>query len=287
MKAKYPIVYIFLLFIFLTPSIFFIEGIFQLILNKFYPHIKGNTDLINSSIYLIASMLGALVPIWIYRKFIDKETFFSMGFSIKNKGFDLFFGTSIGIILTSFGFISLIGMGNIEVLDLNFNIEQIIGSIILMILVAIHEEVIVRGYILNSLMGINNKYTALLLSSLLFAVLHLANPNISTISFVNLVLAGFLLGISYIHTKNLWFPIALHFSWNFMQGPILGFEVSGNKIQSVVLQQITGNEYITGGNFGFEGSLIATFIIAVCIIILDWFFKKKETMTQKIFLDLK
>lgn len=285
MKTKHPIVYIFVLVILLLPSIFLIEAIPQIILNKFYPYAEGHSDVLNSSAFLIASMFASFGLIWIYRKYIDKDTFFNMGFSLKNKGFDLFLGVGVGTILISLGFIFLIAMGYLEVLAINIDLINLLGSIILMILVSIHEEVIVRGYLLNSMMGVSNKYFALILSSLLFGAMHLANPNISTISFINIVLAGLLLGISYIHTKNLWFPIALHFSWYFIQGPILGFEVSGQEIQSVITQQITGNELITGGEFGFEGSLIATILIAISVFILDWFFRKHEALTQKISID--
>ena len=84
-----------------------------------------------------------------------------------------------------------------------------------------------------------------------------------------------LLGINYIYTKNLWFGILLHFSWNFFQGPLLGFEVSGLPLQSLLQHDIQGSELLTGGKFGFEGSLVATVLLTMAIVILAWVYEKK------------
>jgi len=76
------------------------------------------------------------------------------------------------------------------------------------------------------------------------------------------------LGIYYIHKQNLWFPIGIHFTWNLFQGAVLGFEVSGTKTVSMITQNIQGNELITGGEFGFEASLLATILMIVSIIVI-------------------
>lgn len=282
MKTKRPILYIFVLVILLLPSIFIVEGLVQLGLNEIYPHQSSNTAVFNSAIYLLVSMSAAFGLISVYRKFIDKDTFFNMGFSLKGRLTDLFLGTALGAFLISLGFIIQIGLGYIEVEKLLFAPTLFIGNLILMILVAVHEEVLVRGYLLNSMMDVSNKYFALALTSILFGAMHLLNPNISTISFINIVLAGFLLGTSYIHSKNLWFPIGLHFSWNFFQGPVLGYEVSGQKMNSIITQNISGNSLITGGEFGFEGSIIATILMIFSIAAIHWYFKKHEALTQKV-----
>jgi len=287
MKSKHPIVYIFILILLLIPSIFLVEALIQSVLNTIYPYEPLNTESLNPIIYMISSMLGAFGLIAIYRKHIDKESFFDMGFSTKKRLFDFIFGIAIGIILISIGFIALIAIGNLEVTEIDFNIKWFINSMLMMILVSVHEEVIVRGYLLNSLMSISNKYFALFLSSVLFGAMHLMNPNITIIPFINIILAGFLFGIPYLHSKNLWFPIGLHFSWNFLQGPVLGFEVSGQTTKSIITQNISGNELITGGEFGFEGSLIASILLIATIFGINWFFKKKEALNEKVVIGFK
>ncbi len=114
-----------------------------------------------------------------------------------------------------------------------------------------------------------NRYVALSISSVIFMSIHLLNPNISFLSVINLFLAGVVLGIYYIHKPNLWLPIGMHLTWNFFQGPIFGFEVSGIETKSIINQSIKGNEIITGGAFGYEGSILATISIIIMIIYLD------------------
>ena len=126
-----------------------------------------------------------------------------------------------------------------------------------------------RGYVLTNLMASMNKYWALVASSVIFSVMHLANDNVSILPTVNLFLAGILLGIYTIHKRNLWFPIAMHFTWNFMQGPVLSFEVSGLKTDSFINQEIAGYELMTGGEFGFEGSILLTVMMLAAIYYID------------------
>ena len=114
-----------------------------------------------------------------------------------------------------------------------------------------------------------NRYVALSISSVIFMSIHLLNPNVNFLSVINLFLAGIVLGIYYIHKPNLWLPIGMHLTWNFFQGPIFGFEVSGIETKSIIGQSIKGNEIITGGAFGFEGSIIATILIVTMILYLD------------------
>ena len=121
-----------------------------------------------------------------------------------------------------------------------------------------------------------NKYLALLISAVLFALIHGLNPNLSFLSMLNLIIAGLALGISYIYTKNLWFPIFLHVSWNYFQGPIFGFEVSGMDAASIIKQNVTGNDIITGGDFGFEGSILLTGLLFIMIYLTDFIYKRKN-----------
>ena len=97
-------------------------------------------------------------------------------------------------------------------------------------------------------------------------VMHLGNSNMSMVPLFNLFLAGLLLGVYCIHKNNLWFPIGAHFTWNYFQGPVLGFEVSGNEVESLFIQRLSGSDIITGGDFGFEGSIILTVLMIAGIV---------------------
>jgi len=220
-------------------------------------------------------LAGMLFIAWIFRRFIDRKSFVSLGFAFKNYKSDFIQGMLWGVGLISLGFVVLWALGSLTIESIQFLPISMLGYIILFFVVSINEEVMVRGYILNNLSESVNKYIALLITASLFGIMHLGNANISIVGFINIILAGILLGIYYIHKQNLWFPIGIHFTWNLFQGPVLGFEVSGNKTVSLITQNVQGNELLTGGEFGFEASLLATLLMVVTIIIIHFQFKEK------------
>ncbi|WP_049134479.1 CPBP family intramembrane glutamic endopeptidase, partial [Bacteroides fragilis] len=142
-------------------------------------------------------------------------------------------------------------------------------------MVAIVEETMMRGYVLGRLLRTRlNKFISLLISSLLFALLHLMNPNVAFLPMLNLVLGGLLLGASYLYTRNLWFPVSLHFFWNWIQGPVLGYEVSGNRFcETLFSLRLPANNLINGGVFGFEGSLVCTVLATLFTLFIIWWFE--------------
>src|SRR5690606_38179680 len=101
---------------------------------------------------------------------------------------------------------------------------------------AIFEEILLRGIIFRILEEKLGSYIALFISALIFGALHLANPNSSITAAVGLAIqAGLLLGAAYIYTRNLWFPIAIHFAWNFTQSAVFGANVSGGSISKTLI----------------------------------------------------
>ncbi|MFD2288963.1 CPBP family intramembrane metalloprotease [Pedobacter petrophilus] len=144
----------------------------------------------------------------------------------------------------------------------------------ILILVALNEEILTRGYVLRYLLLKKNKYVALLLSSILFATFHIPNDDFALISFINIFLSGMFLGLFYIYFKNLWFSISAHFAWNFFEGPVLGSAVSGLKTDSILKQDLLGKDLFTGGKFGFEASIVCTIVLIIFIYLLYLFCEK-------------
>jgi len=228
--------------------------------------------------YLIVTILGflpMLLMVWVFRKFIDKKSFVSLGFKFKNYKSDFIQGMLWGIGLIALGFFVLWALGVLTIESMSFLPVTFLGYVVLLFVVSLNEEIMVRGYLLNNLSDSVNKYIALLITASLFGIMHLGNPNISIVGFVNIILAGVLLGIYYVHKQNLWFPIGIHFTWNLFQGPVFGFEVSGTNTVPIITQNIQGSELLTGGEFGFEASLLATVLMIVSIIIIHFQFKNK------------
>jgi len=211
------------------------------------------------------SLLGTLLVIWIFMKNFDKEHFIQVGLESKNRINDFVIGIGLGGFIMSSGYLLLISFKQIQFQIVVFDFNEIFMSVLLFVMVALTEEILCRGYILKNLMLSFNKYIALIVSSALFSLMHTFNPNFDLFGLISIFLAGILLGISYIHTKNLWFPIALHLSWNFFQ-TFFGFKVSGKDIYSLIEISIPENNLLNGGDFGFEGSVFS--IIASCIAII-------------------
>ena len=218
---------------------------------------------------MICQLIGTLFTVWIFQKFISKERFISIGLDFINYKNDFYQGLAVGTGLISIGFFTLIIL-NLTSIDLTyFSIYDQIFYFFLFIVVSLNEEIAIRGYILHNLSQSFNKYIALIISSFVFMGMHLGNPNIGVFPLTNLFLAGIFLGVYRIHKNNLWFPIGAHLMWNYLQGPIYGFEVSGNKINSLFEQKLKGHEVLTGGNFGYEGSIILTVFLIISIYLMD------------------
>lgn len=239
----------------------------------------ANASAASFAVLQIFGTVGTILLVWIFTRFIDRENFVDIGFSIKKRSKDILYGLLAGIFMMGIGSLLLYFSGNLTYDTINFNLIGLLQAVLLFIFVSINEEVFVRGYILRNMMGSMNKYIALVISSVLFMALHLLNPNLSLVAIINLFLAGILLGIGYVFTKNLWFPLALHFSWNFFQGPIFGFEVSGTNTDSLISHTIHGSELLTGGKFGLEGSLLATGLCSIAIIIFWMVYKKQDIVS--------
>ena len=218
---------------------------------------------------MICQLMGTLFTVWIFQKFISKERFISIGLDFINYKNDFYQGLAVGTGLISIGFFTLIIL-NLTSIDLTyFSIYDQVFYFFLFIVVSLNEEIAIRGYILHNLSQSFNKYIALIISSFVFMGMHLGNPNIGVLPLMNLFLAGIFLGVYRIHKNNLWFPIGAHLMWNYLQGPIYGFEVSGNKINSLFEQKLNGHELLTGGNFGYEGSIILTVFLIISIFLMD------------------
>ena len=128
-----------------------------------------------------------------------------------------------------------------------------------------------RGYHLQTIASGFNLLWGLIISSAIFGALHLANPHATWISAAGILFAGLFLGYAYIRTKQLWLPIGLHIGWNFFEGVIFGFPVSGlDDIYHLIRIHVFGPEFWTGGAFGPEAGLILLPALALgfCLVYL-------------------
>jgi hypothetical protein len=124
------------------------------------------------------------------------------------------------------------------------------------------EEILCRGYLLQNLIDIGRPRFGILFSSTIFCLLHAWNPaaGSSPIVAINLFGAGVTLALAYRVSRNIWYPTAAHFGWNFTQGVLFQVPVSGIKTDGLfdVSLVATAHTWLTGGAFGIEGSILAT-----------------------------
>jgi membrane protease YdiL (CAAX protease family) len=222
----------------------------------------------------IFELVGLALTI-IFCRYIDRRPVKSLGFQWQTFQPDALTGFCLGLALLGAGSLVLLATHNLEWTDVHFAATDLFTGLVLMILIAFTEEMVFRGYILNNLMESMNKWAALGVSAVLFTFAHGSNPGITFIAVINLVLAGLLLGINFIYTRNIWFAICFHFSWNFLQGPVLGYEVSGLPLQSVLQPSFQGPWWLTGGSFGMEGSFVATGLLLFSLLLLYVAYEKR------------
>lgn len=231
---------------------------------------------IQELVVVISIFLGTLFILWFFIKFMDNEPFINLGFHFKNKLKDVYMGLFLGLLIMGGGYLVLLNSNEIFFLKNNFNSNEFLIMTVKFVAVAFIEEMLTRGYILRNLMYSFDKFVALVISSIIFSFMHGANPHMDWFTFFDLFLAGLLLGITYIYTKNLWFPITLHFSWNFFQS-LFGFNVSGKDSYSWIEFEIKENNIFNGGNFGFEGSIYSSIIQIMLIITIVIYYEKKQS----------
>jgi membrane protease YdiL (CAAX protease family) len=225
---------------------------------------------------VLVEFVIALVSVGIFRIFVDRRSMGSLGWSLDAFPGEAATGLFMGPALLGLSALLMMASGHLEWTDIIFDPSTLFVSFGMMALIAFSEEMIFRGYILGNLLdSLSNKWIALILSGILFAAFHFTNPGIHTLAFVNLFLAGLLLGINYIYTRNLWFSFLFHLSWNFFQGPILGFRVSGLTLPSLLVAEPKGDLFITGGEFGLEGSILTTTVSVITLCVLGLVFERK------------
>ena len=228
------------------------------------------------------SLLGSFAALWVATKFIDRKPLMSIGLSVKDKANEMLIGLGFALAFIGGLFLVLWLIGAINITGyVGFKPGVFIVSMMLF-MAAFDEELIFRGYILNNMMdSTNNRWIALAGSSLLFALLHSGNPSVwsTWVPMTELFAAGFILGISYTFTKNLWFPTFFHFGWNFFQG-LFGFEISGINVDSckIISHENTGNvpDIVSGGAFGIEGSVITLSCTIICTYLIFKYYNELD-----------
>src|SRR5690606_14008684 len=227
---------------------------------------------------IISSILTIVGYIYLY-KYYEKRKITE--FSTNGIARNLSLGILLGVVAQSLTILVIYLAGEYSIVSIN-PILYILPALGMAFSSAIFEEILLRGILFRIVEEKLGSYIALFISALIFGLLHLANPNSSLIAGIGLAIqAGLLLGAAYIYSRNLWFPIAIHFAWNFTQTAIYGASVSGNAMsKTLITSEISGSDWFTGGQFGPEGSIQATVFGLIASIFLLYLSHKKGNIVN-------
>ncbi|MDP5273842.1 CPBP family intramembrane glutamic endopeptidase [Chengkuizengella axinellae] len=244
--------------------------------------VYGNSITLSDPLFLVLyapQAIGFILAAYLMVFIFERNKNWNLGLK-QNDGLKLLLkGFIIGIILMSMTFLIIWILGGIKVESINTDPGlwiQLSLALIIFILTAVNEEIFCRGYLQGLFRFHYGIWPAVISSSLLFSGLHAFNAAVldSPIPLLNIFLAGVLLAISREVSGGLWLPIGIHLTWNYFQGNIYGFEVSGTEMNSWIQISSQGSTLLNGGLFGAEGSIVATFILLAGIISMIRYQKK-------------
>ena len=228
-------------------------------------------------VYRFTVLVTALVAGYLCARVLERLPWRSLGLTLHSGWLrDLVIGSAIGFAAIAVAVaIAMIGSG----LRFSFGDDglpgigrSMIGSTVLLLVAALAEEALFRGYGLQTLARARLASLGVLLTCLVFGAIHLSNPNVVPgFTMANTALAGVMFGVAYLRTRSLWFPWGIHWAWNWALGWFFGLPVSGMKVASHTLLEAndTGPFWLTGGSYGVEGGLAGT-ISLLLLTIFVW-----------------
>jgi len=233
----------------------------------------------------ISQSMAFILSVYLACRFFDKRSFESVGLKFNKQAIiDIFMGIGIAFTLMGFIYFLMLGFGWLTFGGFAWQTDspakvmtQTLLFALIFIFTGFGEEILSRGYHLQTIASGLNLFWGVFLSSLIFGLLHFFNPDATWISTFGIFIAGLFFAFAYLRTKQLWLPIGIHIGWNFFEGVGFGFPVSGLDIYPLMRIQVTGPELWTGGAFGPEAGLIVLPALIVGAGLIYWFTFKRNT----------
>jgi uncharacterized protein len=203
---------------------------------------------------LIASVLG-WAAYRLYVRLIERRPGIEFGANgaLKELGNGLALGAAL--FTATIGVLAALGVYQVNGLH---DASVMIAPLAMSIGAGVIEEVLFRGIIFRIIEESLGTWIALAISAALFGLVHMGNPGATwTAAAAIAIEAGIMLGAAYVLTRRLWLPIGIHIAWNFTQGGIFGVHVSGTSLPGLLDSTLSGPEWLSGGAFGAEASIVA------------------------------
>jgi len=284
-RAGWRILIFLIIFIILNLSITFI-------VREILGSLKGG-----GLLWFILLGVSATLAAFLSRKYIDKESLTSLGLKFNKLAIlDVIIGVVIGALIMAGMYFTLLYTGLIKFEGFSWWIENnasnvsfssagfliALGVLLQFTVVAWWEEIVFRGIILQNISkGLGLKW-GIIISTIIFGLVHLGNPDATILSTFLIILVTLQLVYAYLKSGQLWLPIGLHLGWNFFQASIFGFSSSGLSSPTLISQSPIGPDWLSGGEFGAENSLlIIPFTFASLLVIHWWIGKTRITKGNK------
>ncbi len=219
----------------------------------------------------VAGAIAVVAATWVMTRFADKRAFLTIGFAAKGVIRDLSIGLVLGAAWLGISIAVLMGAGWASLLSPSgLSGTSVTIAAVSVLINVVTQQLLVCGYILQTLRSKAGLPTAIFLSAMLFSALHAPAFQGAWLAPINVFAAGLVFCLAYAVTGNLWLPIAIHFAWNLLLGPVFGLTISGTGALGLGWKafEITGPELFTGGAFGVEGGLIVTLTTAGLAMVL-------------------
>ncbi len=237
--------------------------------------------------WVIGGIIHLSLFIWAWRR-LEHKLLSAMLLSFSRRLWrPLFFGliAGLGEISLVFGMLAVIGSVHVEWRGASVSSQVLLAAagwfVVSSLLAPIFEEIECRGYLFQNVKRGWGTTLAIIVTAAVFAARHIQNPNANTLGLVNIALISIVFTVGMLRFRSLWFPIGWHASWNFAQFFLFGLPNSGYSPDglglpgtTLLVSQISGPIWLTGGKFGLEGSAISTIVL---LGILLWLWKGFKT----------
>jgi membrane protease YdiL (CAAX protease family) len=238
-----------------------------------------NSPWLQLALGLLVSVLAVLVYGWVVSKTEHRPAT-----EVERKGAGAAIGRGMLIGVAMFGAVitNIYVNAHYEINGLG-SVSGAVGLVGFMAAASVTEELLFRGILFRIIEERTGTWIALTLTGLLFGLSHLLNPDADLWGALAIAIeAGGMLAAAYAATRTLWVPIGLHFGWNFAAAGIFSTTVSGNDTPQGLLDTMTsGPTWVTGGDFGPEGSVYAVLFGVLVTIVFMWLARKRGNLVPR------
>lgn len=265
-------------FLALTLAFVLLTGTLIIVLGLISPSIPDWFNAPDLSEYLrnwVIFLISVIIAVWVVDQLQEKRGWFGLGFSLQGITHGLLIGSGTALCILTLCFLVLVFGGWTTIVASNFLAPAFMGWLIFFLVQPLAEEVVMRSFFQNQLHRLFGPWVGLFGCALIFSALHMGNNAFTWIAGLEIVAGGFLMGLLFLHTQNIWAAYAMHATWNFYQSIVLGFAVSGMDTYRFLTLKTSGPAWLTGGEFGLEGSILSLVLLVVAILIF-WPAIKKE-----------